>query len=128
MVFERMDMSLADFICKLNVDQIKIPGKFIKKIFKQIVEGVNYMHKNMTFHRDLKSSNILINPNELLIKVADLGLARHFNIPFGKYDNQIGKFCLYIKQTLLYFFKIINFLLKPLLETFPSFKLSNLSK
>lgn len=87
-------MSLADFICKLNRTQMQIPGKIIKNIFKQIVMGVDYMHRNMAFHRDLKSSNILINPKELLVKVADLGLARHFNIPFGKYDNHIGKFCL----------------------------------
>ena len=106
MLFEHMQMSLADFICKLNQNKMKIPGKTIKTIFKQIVKGVDYMHKNMTFHRDLKTSNILINPKELLVKICDLGLARHFNVPFDTYDNHIGNFCLLKPQTDFNFYKV----------------------
>ena len=73
---------------------------FIQKILRQLVKGLEYMHKNHTVHRDIKLENILINftkfPNEVKkdelpkkldysevtlndnfqIKIADLGYAR----------------------------------------------------
>jgi serine/threonine protein kinase len=91
MIFEHMEMSLADYIYRLNLNHTKMTGTLIKIIFRQIVEGVNHMHKHMIMHRDLKSSNILINTSDNLVKVADLGLAMHFNLPFRNYDSQIGK-------------------------------------
>lgn len=85
-----MEMSLADYIYKLNLHGTKMTGTLIKIIFRQIVEGVNHMHKHLIMHRDLKSSNILINSSDNLVKVADLGLAMHFNLPLENYDSQIG--------------------------------------
>jgi serine/threonine protein kinase len=41
---------------------------------KGILEGINYCHKNMICHRDLKPGNILINENNE-IKIIDFGLA-----------------------------------------------------
>ena len=105
MVFEHMEMSLSDFISTLNENESKISGFYIKKIFKQIVKGVDHMHRNLVMHRDLKSSNILISLRSGLVKVADLGLARHFNLPFGKYDNQIGKFCLFLLKIEVFYLK-----------------------
>eukprot|EP01118_Nematostelium_gracile_P013043 TRINITY_DN4871_c0_g1_i1.p1 TRINITY_DN4871_c0_g1~~TRINITY_DN4871_c0_g1_i1.p1 ORF type:complete len:513 (-),score=103.21 TRINITY_DN4871_c0_g1_i1:1072-2610(-) len=46
-------------------------------IFKQILEGVDYLHKNGIAHRDLKPENILLeSPKSLNIKITDFGLAR----------------------------------------------------
>lgn len=84
-------MNLVDYICKFRRSGLRIPGNWIRKIFRQIVKGVDFMHRNNTLHRDLKASNVLINVNNGLVKIADLGLARHFNLPFGKYTNQIGR-------------------------------------
>lgn len=47
----------------------------IKCIFKQLIEGVAYLHKNKIFHRDIKSANILLN-DEGEVKLADFGLGR----------------------------------------------------
>lgn len=95
MIFEYMDMSLATLLYEA---QTPIPATKIKHIFRQIVQGVDHLHRNMVMHRDLKSSNILVDVSDGRTKVADLGLAMRFSLPFGKYDNQIGNFCLLAAQ------------------------------
>jgi len=47
------------------------------ELFKEILKGVNYLHKMKIIHRDLKPSNILITDgtNGRFVKLADFGLA-----------------------------------------------------
>jgi serine/threonine protein kinase len=47
------------------------------ELFVQILESVDYLHKQKVIHRDLKPSNILITngSNGRFVKVADFGLA-----------------------------------------------------
>jgi translation initiation factor 2-alpha kinase 4 len=53
--------------------------------FRQIVKGVNFIHKNKVIHRDLKPSNIFIFKGKT-IKIGDFGLAR---LPFAlEEENQ----------------------------------------
>jgi serine/threonine protein kinase len=47
----------------------------VKCIFRQLLEALQYMHDNKYVHRDIKSSNILIDHN-FRVKLADFGLAR----------------------------------------------------
>lgn len=47
---------------------------------KQLLEGVHHMHKRWIIHRDLKTSNLLIN-NDGILKICDFGLARTFSDP-----------------------------------------------
>ena len=52
-----------------------------KVIFKQIVEGVNYLHKQNISHRDLKPDNILIEDqthqtsSDMKVKLIDFGFS-----------------------------------------------------
>ncbi|EDR23916.1 hypothetical protein, conserved [Entamoeba dispar SAW760] len=46
-----------------------------KHIFKQIMEGVLYMHENNIVHRDLKPENILLKNG--VVKIADFGMAKY---------------------------------------------------
>ncbi|KER22345.1 kinase domain protein [Opisthorchis viverrini] len=46
-----------------------------KSIMKQLFTGLYFLHKNNVLHRDLKTSNILIDAKGVL-KIADFGLAR----------------------------------------------------
>ncbi len=49
--------------------------KLVKKIFKQILEGLAYVHKKQVFHRDLKPDNIQITYKGDNVKILDFGLA-----------------------------------------------------
>ena len=52
-----------------------IPYEKALPIFTQILEGINYAHKQGVIHRDLKPSNIIVTP-ENEIKITDFGIAR----------------------------------------------------
>lgn len=52
----------------------------IKCIFKQLLQALEYMHSEKYVHRDIKSSNILIDRN-FRLKLADFGLARSIEPP-----------------------------------------------
>lgn len=51
---------------------------------KQLLSGVEHMHKEYVIHRDLKTSNLLFSHNGIL-KIGDFGLAREFGDPLKPY-------------------------------------------
>ena len=75
LVFEYMELDLFGLIHSNNIN-LTIPH--IKLIFYQLLCGLLYLKQNSIIHRDLKTSNILIN-NKGVVKIADFGLARHHN-------------------------------------------------
>ena len=52
----------------------------IKTLLLQLSSGVDYLHSNWILHRDLKTSNLLMN-NRGQLKVADFGMARYYGYP-----------------------------------------------
>ncbi|KAL7874150.1 hypothetical protein SRHO_G00051200 [Serrasalmus rhombeus] len=50
----------------------------VKRLLRQILEGIAFLHKNNVVHLDLKPQNILLTRNEPLgdIKIVDFGLSR----------------------------------------------------
>ncbi|KAL8952012.1 MAG: hypothetical protein Q9222_002058, partial [Ikaeria aurantiellina] len=52
----------------------------IKTLLMQLTSAVEYLHSNWILHRDLKTSNILMN-NRGQIKIADFGMARYYGDP-----------------------------------------------
>ncbi|KIW08457.1 uncharacterized protein PV09_01360 [Verruconis gallopava] len=52
----------------------------VKTLMQQITSAVDYLHTNWILHRDLKTSNILLN-NRGEIKLADFGMARYYGDP-----------------------------------------------
>lgn len=56
----------------------------IKSFMQQLLEGVKCLHDNWVLHRDLKTSNILLN-KEGKLKICDFGLSRQYGSPLKPY-------------------------------------------
>lgn len=52
----------------------------VKTLMQQLAAGVGYLHDNWILHRDLKTSNLLLN-NRGQLKIADFGMARYVGDP-----------------------------------------------
>ena len=72
MIFDYMDHDLTGL---LTHPDLKLEECHKKFIFKQLMEGLNYLHRKRVIHRDIKGSNILLD-NIGVVKIADFGLAR----------------------------------------------------
>jgi calcium/calmodulin-dependent protein kinase I len=57
-----------------------IKEELIHKIIKQLVEAVNYLHKNGVCHRDLKPDNLFFDPETRSIKLMDFNVSKRFII------------------------------------------------
>ncbi|ODV70469.1 Pkinase-domain-containing protein, partial [Hyphopichia burtonii NRRL Y-1933] len=72
MVLDYLDHDLTGL---LTHPDLKLEECHRKYLFKQLMEGLNYLHKKRVIHRDIKGSNILLD-NKGTVKIADFGLAR----------------------------------------------------
>ncbi|KAL2160561.1 hypothetical protein VTH06DRAFT_1249 [Thermothelomyces fergusii] len=52
----------------------------VKTLLRQLASGVAYLHDKWILHRDLKTSNLLLN-NRGQLKIADFGMARYVGDP-----------------------------------------------
>lgn len=64
------------------IDNMKVPftESQVKCIMIQLLDGVQYLHKDYIIHRDLKVSNLLLTDKGCL-KIADFGLGRTSGVP-----------------------------------------------
>jgi len=72
---------VMEYVCGDLLGFMKKRGKLsesvTKIIFKQLIEGLKYIHKKKVVHRDIKLDNILIDLTNT-IKICDFGVSRKF--------------------------------------------------
>jgi cell division cycle 2-like len=75
-------MEFVEHDLKTLLDEMTEPflPSEIKTLMIQLVAGVEYLHTNWILHRDLKTSNLLLN-NRGELKIADFGMARYTSSP-----------------------------------------------
>ncbi|KAF1887920.1 hypothetical protein Lal_00023928 [Lupinus albus] len=85
MVMEYMEHDLKGLM-----ESIKQPfsQSEVKCLMIQLLEGVKYLHENWVLHRDLKTSNLLLN-NRGELKICDFGLARQYGSPLKPYTQLV---------------------------------------
>ncbi|XP_076901668.1 cyclin-dependent kinase C-2 C-like [Bidens hawaiensis] len=71
LVFEYMEHDLAGLI---SSPDIRFTDSQIKCYMRQLLKGIEHFHSRGVLHRDIKTSNVLVN-NEGQLKIADFGLA-----------------------------------------------------
>lgn len=86
MVFDYADHDLTGILSNPDVN---LTDGNRKLLFKQLCEGLNYLHIKRVIHRDIKCSNLLIDRNGVL-KIADFGLARKLKpVKSSDYTNRV---------------------------------------
>ncbi|XP_075484658.1 cyclin-dependent kinase G-2-like [Primulina tabacum] len=85
MVMEYMEHDLKGLM-----ETIKQPfsQSEVKCLMLQLLGGVKYLHDNWVLHRDLKTSNLLLN-NRGELKICDFGLARQYGSPLKPYTSLV---------------------------------------
>lgn len=65
-------------------EDFELTEREVIKYMLQIIDGVNFIHKQGIVHLDLKPENIMcVNKTGSKIKLIDFGLARRLGISFG---------------------------------------------
>ncbi|KAI9805701.1 MAG: hypothetical protein M1833_005194 [Piccolia ochrophora] len=75
MVMEYAEQDLANLMDELGVTYRLSE---VKCLFRQLLEGLEYLHRNDIIHRDLKLQNLLLTSRGVL-KIADFGMARVYS-------------------------------------------------
>lgn len=103
-VLERMQTDLFRFIQRVREkNEFSLSFQVIQTIMYQLFKGLDYLHAHGIIHRDVKSANVLISikdmditspafspahiePENIVVKICDLGLARYAQLPEGDHD------------------------------------------
>ena len=85
-MFEYFNLDMKKF---LDQKGGPLPNYLVKRLLKQLLEGLVHCHKRRIMHRDLKPSNLLIDQKGEHLKIADFGLARTFGLPLKSYTHEV---------------------------------------
>ncbi|KZF19046.1 Pkinase-domain-containing protein [Xylona heveae TC161] len=77
-IYMVMEYAEQDMAVLLDEQKVKFTMGQVKCLFRQVLEGIEYLHRNDIIHRDVKMQNILLTSKGTL-KLADFGMAREYS-------------------------------------------------
>jgi serine/threonine protein kinase len=86
LVFEHLEQDLKRLMDRRTTP---ILGRRLKCFMYQLIDGIQACHQQRIVHRDLKPHNILVSKDETVVKLADFGLARAFQVPVHTYTHEV---------------------------------------
>lgn len=84
-VMPRFTKNLYSFVRSHGVLNIRL----LQSYAFQLLAGLHYIHSHRIIHRDIKTLNILLDPDGRLV-IADFGMARHYSIPLQQYTPEVA--------------------------------------
>ncbi|KAK5800789.1 hypothetical protein VI817_003001 [Penicillium citrinum] len=75
-VYLVLELAPKGELFNLIVSREKLTEDETRHIFRQLFEGLKYLHERGIVHRDIKPENILIADDSLTVKLGDFGLAK----------------------------------------------------
>lgn len=83
-----MVMDYIEHELKVVLDRHVLTVAEVKCLLRQLLDAMQYVHDRWVVHRDLKTTNILLN-NCGGLKVCDFGLARHYGDPLRPMTQRV---------------------------------------
>lgn len=68
-------MEYMEHEMKELLKSIQFSEEQVRRLMKDLLQGMEFLHSKNIVHRDLKTSNLLYS-NEGILKICDFGLAR----------------------------------------------------
>ncbi len=75
--------------CLDLLERVKLEEAHIAVIFKQLLQGLEYLHGQSKIHRDIKAANLLLTRSGI-VKLADFGVSAQLNGRAGKKKTFAG--------------------------------------
>ncbi|KAL4761683.1 CAMK family serine/threonine-protein kinase [Aspergillus foveolatus] len=75
-VYLVLELAPEGELFNMIISKQKFTEKETRHIFRQLFEGLKYLHDRGIVHRDIKPENILVADNKLTVKLGDFGLAK----------------------------------------------------
>lgn len=88
LVFEFLEYDLKKLLDTVENGSHGLDPLKCKNFLFHLLKGISYCHQHRVLHRDLKPQNLLIN-KDMVLKLADFGLARAFGIPVRSYTHEV---------------------------------------
>ncbi|KAF5185175.1 Mitogen-activated protein kinase kinase [Thalictrum thalictroides] len=90
-LLEYMDSGTLDNVLKTTGTFSEVS---ISNIALQVLNGLNYLHKQKIVHRDIKPANLLVN-SKMEVKIADFGVSKMMSRTLDSCDSYVGT-CAYM--------------------------------